>query len=1355
MFVSTRTPLALVRVDKDYEHTVSCGRLSRIEFIEMNGISRSSVILSALCVCLVSLVWGSTPAKMGGKPLIPRFSAENQNFVSKWQLKGDLYISHDNLLNLNRQCMTFEDKNSNEEMRKLLDEVMMTYFARFHNVLRDEFQYEKEAVEERLKTWPVGKLAKEGFTIFNLYGHSKGSVYQEQVFRFKVGSDKKGSKPLPFHRFSVGDSVVISPHKESTWSSRGGSSGDDLDVADDGGEGKRGKGRRNRAEGGSWGDPLGESAIDGIVMSRRKGYLDVSVKAIDALEIGRDQAYRLETVVNRVSYDRMMNSLQLFLQSDEGVPPLSRTLRDLILFSYPNSISRLANTPGGLRMALPSDGSLTDQDSAASGERKLDRRRNRGGKSGGSGGEGARGAATYEQSTRQKRREEEAFAAGGSSADDLTSRDDDDVLARLSAALGDDEEEDEEDIDDGGDGADSFAWEQEQRRRQRELQRRQQEQIQEGYTGAPSSGEEGGADPDPVRAKAPKEQLQQPPVRARNREAEVLLRGLQGRSSDAQPQPRGQGQGQSQSEEEGKRKSLTVAEQLRLLQGDGLTASSSSVKSPEGGRGRGTGVVYGSFPILEDMSCDLDAVFCTNTKLAAMSRRSPAGGSVPYSEEEISRVVHALTHPHEDGGGATAGQSKGKGSRQAVRLNHSQLRALFAAVQLPVSLIQGPPGTGKTTTATSILTAITLLKYNRLAVGGSAAQGQKNAKILACAHSNVATDNLLAGLVKTGVKVLRLGRPTNVQTQLWNYTLDANLQKDPVWATARSRLDRSIAFYGEMREIGGPQFGVAQRMLEKAQTRFFMVEKKCTQQLLSAADVVVSTCIGSGADLLREFGEEEGAKFATVLLDEAAQCMESALLPALVLGAERLILIGDQNQLPPVVASPQALEYGLGVSLFARLATGGITPVLLDEQYRMHPKIAEFPSRAFYQGKVKSQVDPALRPIPEGFPWPRRDVPVCFIDVSPPADQARAMENDDGSVSVPTSGGYENVASAGSSVVPGQTATSYFNEEEAEEVVSIVESLLQPRGSLQRGDIGVVSPYSGQVCLLADRFKQKGWIDEDNLSNNLGEQYRDVSTGSGSGSGVTGSGSASGERSEHRGVFERRKPLGARADDEGDADGDSNEAVAGGGGTERQFKFTAEDEDDLGFLAELGSSGVKKGKKSGPRGGSGGGGLRKEEVEARAEEDKEEKDRRQAQQADSVRDRYPELFDDGGEDEALWDVSLYDGLGTGAVDDKQHSRSPAASSASASGEKVANIEVRSVDGYQGREKDAIVFSAVRSNRLGRVGFLKDWRRLNVALTRARNGIIVVGDSRTLRYEANWRAFIDWTKTEGVYINRRK
>ena len=76
------------------------------------------------------------------------------------------------------------------------------------------------------------------------------------------------------------------------------------------------------------------------------------------------------------------------------------------------------------------------------------------------------------------------------------------------------------------------------------------------------------------------------------------------------------------------------------------------------------------------------------------------------------------------------------------------------------------------------------------------------------------------------------------------------------------------------------------------------------------------------SEVLKSFAEKEGIRFTTVLIDEAAQCMESATLPAIVLGCEKLILVGDQNQLPPVVACPSALEHGLGVSLFARLASG-------------------------------------------------------------------------------------------------------------------------------------------------------------------------------------------------------------------------------------------------------------------------------------------------------------------------------------------------------------------------------------------------------------------------------------------------
>lgn len=65
-------------------------------------------------------------------------------------------------------------------------------------------------------------------------------------------------------------------------------------------------------------------------------------------------------------------------------------------------------------------------------------------------------------------------------------------------------------------------------------------------------------------------------------------------------------------------------------------------------------------------------------------------------------------------------------------------------------------------------------------------------------------------------------------------------------------------------------------------------------------------------------------------------------------------------------------------------------------------------------------------------------------------------------------------------------------------------------------------------------------------------------------------------------------------------------------------------------------------------------------------------------------------------------------------------------------EKYPHLEIRSVDGFQGREKEVVILSLVRSNPQGEVGFLAEPRRLNVAITRAKRHVAVIADVETLQ-----------------------
>ena len=80
------------------------------------------------------------------------------------------------------------------------------------------------------------------------------------------------------------------------------------------------------------------------------------------------------------------------------------------------------------------------------------------------------------------------------------------------------------------------------------------------------------------------------------------------------------------------------------------------------------------------------------------------------------------------------------------------------------------------------------------------------------------------------------------------------------------------------------------------------------------------------------------------------------------------------------------------------------------------------------------------------------------------------------------------------------------------------------------------------------------------------------------------------------------------------------------------------------------------------------------------------------------------------------------------------------------------LEIGTVDGFQGREKEVVVVDLVRSNDDGQVGFLADTRRMNVAITRARSLLLVIGDSATLQHHPYYRAFMDAAERTQAYVS---
>eukprot|EP00397_Hematodinium_sp_SG-2012_P011294 GEMP01011430.1.p1 GENE.GEMP01011430.1~~GEMP01011430.1.p1 ORF type:complete len:895 (+),score=199.26 GEMP01011430.1:243-2927(+) len=435
------------------------------------------------------------------------------------------------------------------------------------------------------------------------------------------------------------------------------------------------------------------------------------------------------------------------------------------------------------------------------------------------------------------------------------------------------------------------------------------------------------------------------------------------------------------------------------------------------------------------------------------------------------------------------------------RFNRSQLAAIHSSRKSEgITLIQGPPGTGKTSTIIGILSVLLQCKGGRSAPGTTAVKDKMDIedesstsedeveskarrtallkKSMSYMHAGFEGSWMDNELYSFDMKTCRqFGKPVYIREnnvkQMWKEGDHAIPQKVLVTAPSNGAVDEIIRRLVQDGLISADGCRKTPRLvrcgpnvhetLQPHSLNFMATARakstgggtadqgkmeRAKQQILDEAQIILATNSVAGSRDLLHYSDD----FDTVVIDEASQGVELSTLIPLIAGCRRLILVGDPKQLPATVFSQAAKECGYDRSLFQRLQESAHPVNMLNEQFRMHPQIAMFPSSMFYDSKLKSHY--SARQFEEKFPAPWTTVP-CFAPVTffhVPGKESMMMQ-------------------------------SYSNEAEADFILHLVQTVKK----LYEGDlqwikqIGVISPYQEQVKLIRKKFKERmpEWVDAD------------------------------------------------------------------------------------------------------------------------------------------------------------------------------------------------------------------------------------------------------------------------------------
>lgn len=377
----------------------------------------------------------------------------------------------------------------------------------------------------------------------------------------------------------------------------------------------------------------------------------------------------------------------------------------------------------------------------------------------------------------------------------------------------------------------------------------------------------------------------------------------------------------------------------------------------------------------------------------------------------------------------------------AQKLNPSQQQAVKKALNSEnIGLIQGPPGTGKT-------------KVIKEIIGQVVTKSIKTAdspRILIVSQSHTAVDNILEGLDSTisdDLEIVRIGADKNVSPKIsCRYTMPAH--RDKLFSDVKKNVEEYDKSMEEVyQDISDQRVLDRWKKIKEIQKDWIdrAVEKDCLDyQLVRSATVIAGTCIGF---LANSFVKD--MEFDYVIIDEAAKATTPELLVSII-KAKKIILVGDQNQLPAYAdqsISPKIAkltkdpEYRMFDILFETLPDSH--KQVLSTQYRMIRNIGNLISTVFYGGTI----DTGCKDEDKLHGLSRYEGnSIIWFDTS--ENRRRKQKKTKGN--------------------------SFMNEEEKRIILDILDDL-KKSNELDNQDIGIITGYSGQKDILRNSVKAIGY----------------------------------------------------------------------------------------------------------------------------------------------------------------------------------------------------------------------------------------------------------------------------------------